>query len=112
MDIKEYQEKSKRTVNKELSKNEVLGNMGLGLTGEAGEVADIIKKHLYQGHDLVVDDIKDELGDVMWYIANLCSACDLELEDVLEYNVKKLQKRFPDGFTEEDSINREEANNE
>lgn len=106
MDIKEYQERSKRTLNKELSIQEVLGNMGLGLTGEAGEVADIIKKHLYQGHDLNIEDIKDELGDVMWYIANLCTACGLDLEDVLEHNVEKLTKRFPDGFKEEDSINR------
>lgn len=101
-----YQEKAARTLNNDLTDEEVLGNMALGIVCEGGEVGDMIKKHLYQGHDLNVNDIKDELGDVMWYVANLCTACDLKLEDVLQHNVDKLTKRFPDGFSEEDSINR------
>lgn len=107
MNLREYQVKSKRTLNKELTQEQVLSNMLLGIIGETGEVADIVKKALYQGHKLDIEHIKEELGDIMFYMINLCNALDLELEEIIEGNYNKLLKRYPQGFSSERSVNRE-----
>ncbi|GGI41968.1 nucleoside triphosphate pyrophosphohydrolase family protein [Mammaliicoccus stepanovicii] len=109
MELNEYQQLARRTmgpINDEPIQS--LINGALGLTGESGEVADIVKKHVFQGHDLNKEDLIDELGDVMWYIASCASALDINLEDVGFRNIEKLQKRYPDGFKEEDSKNRKD----
>ena len=95
MKINEYQELAMRTLNKDLSKKDVLINGVMGLCGESGEVIDIVKKHLAQGHELDKDKIAKELGDVAWYLAEVAYALDLKLEDVLVMNIEKLKKRFP-----------------
>ena len=82
----------------------ILGS--LGLAGESGEVIDAIKKHLYAGHDLDGDALLMEIGDVLWYLALLCSIFGWTLDDALKVNVEKLHRRFPDGFSCERSINR------
>lgn len=79
----------------------------LGVAGEAGEVADIIKKHVGHAHPLNEDKLKDELGDVLWYVADLAKTLGITLSSVAEHNVAKLQKRYPEGFSTERSINRE-----
>jgi NTP pyrophosphatase (non-canonical NTP hydrolase) len=76
----------------------MLANWGLGLAGEAGEVIELIKKHLYHGKELDKDALIKELGDVMWYVAAICSQVGLSLEDVAERNVAKLSARYPNGF--------------
>ena len=86
----------------------MLVNGVMGLNGESGEVIDIVKKHMFQGHELDKDKIKKELGDVMWYVAEVCEALDLSLDEVMEGNIEKLAKRFKDGFTVNESINRKE----
>ena len=83
-------------------------NFALGLSGEAGEVTDYIKKVLYHGHKLDKSVLCKELGDVMWYIAALADAAGLTLEKVARVNIDKLRARYPDGFSQEKSINREE----
>ncbi len=108
MKINEYQELAMRTLNKDLSKKDVLINGVMGLCGESGEVIDIVKKHLAQGHELDKDKIAKELGDVAWYLAEVAYALDLKLEDVLVMNIEKLKKRFPNGFNVEDSIIRKD----
>jgi len=79
----------------------------LGLCGETGEVADQIKKHLYQGHELSREDLINELGDVCWYIAQLASSMGTDLNTVLEKNIEKLRLRYPDGFSVERSLYRD-----
>lgn len=106
MQLKEYQEKSKRTMNMDLEKREALSNMIFGITGETGEVVDLFKKHLFQGHDLDIQHLKEELGDVMFYMVNLCNLIGVQMEDVIEGNYNKLLKRYPEGFDVEKSINR------
>ena len=106
MKIEEFQRLSKRTLNKELTKEQTLSNMVMGISGEAGEVADIIKKHLYQGHRLNKQHLAEELGDVMFYIVNLANTLNLDMRDILEANIKKLEARYPQGFEAERSINR------
>ena len=84
-------------------------NGALGLTGEAGEVADMIKKHIFHGHDLTPEDLVKELGDVCWYLALISHACGISIEHIMEQNIEKLKKRYPDGFSTEKSINRAEG---
>lgn len=78
----------------------------LGLTGEAGEFANLVKKMTAHGHDFDLDSLMDELGDVLWYLAEAATASGLSLEIIANHNVEKLIKRYPDGFSEENSINR------
>lgn len=80
----------------------------LGLAGEAGEVVDTIKKVVFHRHELSREELIRELGDVLWYVAALCTKLDIPLSEVMERNIEKLQRRFPDGWSTERSINREE----
>ena len=108
MTINEYQKLAMTTLNKDLTEKEVLINGVMGLCGESGEVIDIVKKHLAQGHELDREKIIKELGDVAWYMAEIATVLDVELEDVLVQNIEKLKKRYPEGFSKEKSMNREE----
>jgi NTP pyrophosphatase (non-canonical NTP hydrolase) len=79
---------------------------GLGLAGEAGEVVDYLKKVVGHGHKLDRDKLVKELGDVLWYVAEICSAINADMSDVAQQNIDKLKARYPDGFSSERSINR------
>lgn len=70
----------------------------LGLAGEAGEVVELIKKHLYHGKPLDKTELLSELGDVVWYVAAMAHNAGLDIADVLAFNVIKLSQRYPDGF--------------
>ena len=80
----------------------------LGLAGEAGEFANLVKKMTAHGHPFDPEALKDELGDVLWYLAEAATAVGLDLEEVASQNVNKLIKRYPQGFSEEKSRNRGE----
>lgn len=108
MTTKEYQELVCRTQNKALSIRDSIMQKVMGIAGEAGEVVDIYKKHFFQKHELKIDQIKEELGDLMWYIAGLCNLEDISLNDVYEQNIAKLKRRYPKGFTEKDSKDRKD----
>ena len=106
MNFSEYQGLAERTVNKALGPRERPSMAALGLTGESGEVADMIKKHLYHGHELDTEALIKELGDVMWYLAVVASTFGITLEYIAERNIIKLMERYPEGFSELDSIHR------
>lgn len=108
MKANEYQELAMRTLNPKLDKKDVLINAVMGLCGESGEAIDIVKKYLAQGHDFDKEKFKKELGDIAWYLAEAAYAIDVPLEEILLGNIEKLKKRFPEGFSEEKSINRKE----
>ena len=78
----------------------------MGLNGEAGESIDILKKHLFQGHELNKNDLIEELGDALWYIALCADSLEIDLDEVAASNIKKLKTRYPDGYSDEKSINR------
>jgi len=80
---------------------------GLGIAGEAGEVADLIKKEVGHGHPIDIQKMTSELGDVLWYLACLADTYGLSLSDVASYNINKLKARYPAGFSTEASVNRE-----
>ena len=106
MTINEYQELAMRTLNPELNKKDVLINSVMGLCGESGEAIDIVKKWFAHGHQLDKEHLAKELGDIAWYLAEAATALDMDLEDILQANIDKLKKRYPDGFDSERSITR------
>ena len=107
MEINTYQIGALRTINDELTDVEQLQNGLMGLNGESGECIDILKKHLFQGHELDKLHIAKELGDVAWYLAVSSYAIGYDLESIMEMNLEKLHKRYPDGFDTELSKHRE-----
>ena len=108
MTVNEYQKLAMTTLNPALSKKDVLINGVMGLCGESGEAIDIVKKHLAQGHDLNREALIKELGDIAWYLAETATALDISLEEVFARNIEKLKKRYPEGFSTKDSIDRAE----
>lgn len=78
----------------------------MGLNGEAGEVSDILKKALFQGHKIDRDHVAKELGDVAWYLALASDAIGYSLDDICQMNIDKLKARYPDGFESERSVHR------
>lgn len=105
----EYQAERKRTAGERRNRTTDLSVAGLGIAGEAGEVADLIKKHIGHDHELDVAKITDELGDVLWYVARLADLLGVKLSEVARANSEKLDKRYPDGFSAEISRARYEA---
>tara|TARA_B100000029_G_scaffold381522_1_gene376700 strand:- start:2649 stop:3050 length:402 start_codon:yes stop_codon:yes gene_type:complete len=89
---------------------ERLTTAGVGLAAESGEFLEIVKKMVFQGKPWNEDNrdhLIIELGDVMWYVAQACMALEIDFEDVIEGNIKKLEKRYPGGsFTIRNSENR------
>ena len=106
MTINEYQEAALRTASSLNPDYPRLLNGVMGLSGESGEVIDMLKKHIFQGHDLDYDHVVKELGDIAWYLAISADAIGVDLESVLRLNIEKLEKRYPDGFKISDSVNR------
>lgn len=108
-----YTDLALKTLNKDVfEQKDLILNASLGLSGEVGEVNDIIKKYMYHGHKLD-DDMKEkiilELGDVCWYVALMAWAIDkTKFEDVLNKNIEKLEKRYHGEFSTEKSINRKD----
>ena len=78
----------------------------LGLAGEAGEFADLIKKMVFHGHHVPREKLISELGDVLWYIAASALKLDIPLDLVMRANIGKFAARYPDGFCQEASKNR------
>lgn len=108
MTINEYQQLAMRTLNPDLSQKEILINGVMGLCGESGEAIDLVKKHLAQGHELDKEHLAKELGDIAWYLAETAMVLGYSLEEIMQMNIDKLNKRYPDKFSVEASINREE----
>ena len=72
----------------------------IGISAESGEFMEIVKKMIFQGKPCNEDNLehlKIELGDIMWYVAQACLALEVDMDDVLDTNIKKLEKRYPDG---------------
>ena len=81
----------------------------LGLSGEVGEVNDMIKKWIFHEGEMDWTHLKKELGDVLWYVALMCSSIGWELDDVMKMNIEKLEERYPEGFDPERSAHRKEG---
>lgn len=109
MTINEYQKLAMTTLNPALGEKDILINSVMGLCGESGEAIDIVKKWMAQGHALDKEHLAKELGDIAWYLAEAATALDIPLEDILQANIEKLKRRYPEGFDTEKSLDRSEG---
>ena len=107
MDFNEYQKLAMRTTPVTEPDRFILNGV-MGLCGEAGECIDIVKKHIFQGHELDRAKLIDEVSDCLWYIASIANGLGVTMEEIASHNVEKLKKRYPDGFSAEKSLNRSE----
>ncbi|GAC1363978.1 MAG: nucleoside triphosphate pyrophosphohydrolase family protein [Ktedonobacteraceae bacterium] len=105
MNIREYTKEVHRTCSIE-DPRELLILTALGIAGESGEVVNALKKVLYHAHTLNAIELGEEIGDLLWYIVLLCDTVGLSLDDVIQANVEKLRKRYPQGFDVERSRSR------
>ena len=103
-----FQREARRSLRDDLPYEAMCSNMCMGLAGEIGEVIDIMKKHIYQGKELDITDVIEEVGDVLWYIANFCNVNNITMDECMESNIKKLRECFPNGFTIKDANERKD----
>lgn len=104
MTPEEYQNLAMRTAT---PKTDII-NCALGLTGESGEFAELVKKANFQEHPFNKEEAIKELGDSLWYIAVAAKKLGVPLSDVMKINIEKLKQRYPEGFDKQKSINRKE----
>ena len=115
MEATQYQELAARTLvdrpDVEISDTAIMIVWeALGLAGEAGEVANDVKKGVFHQHGLDLEKLKNEIGDTLWYAAALCTTLGLDLSEIMQANIKKLEMRYPHGYNAEDSKRRVDVN--
>jgi NTP pyrophosphatase (non-canonical NTP hydrolase) len=106
MTFPEYQQAAARTASGPCEARELYINGVFGLVGETGEVVDLLKKHVFHEHPLDTAKLAEELGDALWYLSLVATTAGLGLEQIAAGNIAKLKRRYPEGFTTEDSVNR------
>lgn len=106
MQMNEYQLLARRTQNPKLGLKERKEHALMGMISELGEICGCYQK-THQGHPLIVNDVIDELGDLLWFIAEYCDTLRVDLKHVAERNIDKLKGRYPVGFAEERSLHRD-----
>lgn len=105
MNMNEYQQAAARTIRKDLYPEQQGMHALHGIVGEIGEIHSIYQKS-YQGHEIDRNHLKKEFGDLLWFIAEYCTAMGWTLEEVAQGNIDKLKARYPEGFSEDKSLHR------
>jgi len=107
MTTQEYQKQAERTLAK--CETGLLDDFHMitGMQTEAAEISDVYKKHIAYGKPLDFVNIKEEIGDIMWYIANMCNMHGWRLSEIMATNIEKLKARYPDKFSNEQVLNRD-----
>lgn len=103
MTLNEYQSFAARGIHEATLEREPIVGFALGLAGEAGEVVDDIKKRIFHGREVPMGHTAEELGDVLWYVANIATQCGFSLEDIIQQNVDKLMTRYPEMYSRPDN---------
>jgi NTP pyrophosphatase (non-canonical NTP hydrolase) len=108
MDANEYQKLAARTLIDRpgfvISDRDMMAVWNaLGLAGEAGEVADHVKKGVFHQHGIDPEKLKEEIGDTLWYAAALCTTLGFDIGEIMQGNIDKLRLRYPDGYNSADS---------
>ena len=106
MTLEEYEQLAARTLNPTLTRDQRLIDAAAGLMEEAGEVLGLVRKHLFMGHQLDTARVSIELGDALWCLTTVAATLGVSLEDVASANIAKLRKRYPNGYSNERSIER------
>lgn len=101
----EYQKLAARTMDSKLYYGEAIAHSLHGMAGEVGELHSIYQK-VYQGHKIDKEHCMKEVGDLLWFIAEYCTTMEWDLEEVMELNIEKLMKRYPNGFEADKSLHR------
>lgn len=108
MNMNEYQKLAARTINKDLVPYQQEHHALHGMIGEIGEIHSLYQKQ-YQGHAIDTEHLKKELGDLLWFVAEYCTAFGWELNEVATLNIEKLKARYPEGFDVDKSLHRAEG---
>lgn len=103
----EYQSLAARTINSKLNISEQELHALHGMVGEIGEIHSIYQK-FYQGHAINDEHLKKELGDLLWFVSEFCTAMEWSMDDIMQKNIDKLRARYPEGFTVDESLHRAE----
>ena len=107
----DYQNLSSRTIEKGVNFDKQITNFSMGLSGEVGEVIDELKKVVFHGHELNIPELEKELGDVLWYVSAISTTLNLDIDKIMKLNIEKLKERYPEGFSKERSIQRQDKFN-
>ena len=108
MTFADYQKSAARTIGPGLDHVEMVFHALHGMASEVGELHGIYQKW-YQGHTIAAEHVKKELGDILWFIAEYCTAQCWTLDEIAQLNIDKLKARYPEGFSAERSIHRQEG---
>lgn len=104
----EYQKLASRTMRKDLHPIQTEYHALHGMVGEIGEIHSLYQKS-FQGHEYTQEHMKKELGDLLWFIAEYCTAMEWKIEEIMQMNIDKLKARFPEGFEAEKSLHRKDG---
>ena len=110
MQPEEFKKNCQRTKSEEFFYNSVhpdLLHAAIGITTEAGELMDTVKKPFFYGAEFDQVNFEEELGDLLWYIAIACDRLDITFEEIMEKNIQKLKTRFPMKFSKYDALHRD-----
>lgn len=107
MDLQTYQKQAARTLRRLSNEQEDIQHMLFGMMTELGELVDSYKKHYAYGKELDMINVMEEMGDIMWYWANMCNITGINAEASLQVNIDKLKARYPEKFNEELAVNRD-----
>lgn len=109
MEFNRYQTLARRTQDTTLTPEKRLQHALYGLSSEAGEVSGIFQKSI-QGHEIDENEVFKELGDVLWFISEICDCFNVSLDYIAQTNILKLEGRYPvgEGFSKERSIHRKD----
>jgi len=107
MDLQTYQKQAARTLRRLSNEQEDIQHMLFGMMTELGELVDSYKKHYAYGKELDMINVMEEMGDIMWYWANMCNITGINAEASLQINIDKLKARYPEKFNEELAVNRD-----
>lgn len=98
MDFNEYQKKANRTLD---GNEQVLTNCALGLSAESGQVITLVKNYTFRGQKLDPEQLKHEMGDVLWYLSQIAQWAGIDFDDVAQNNIETLNQRYPNGYEAE-----------
>lgn len=107
MELKEYQDWTENLCVKLKTVEDDNTHMIMGMATEIGELIDVFKKNLAYGKELDLVNIKEEIGDIMFYVASFCRINDFNLMDIINTNVAKLEARYPEKFSQHSALNRD-----
>ena len=106
LSVEEYQALAARTIDKGMNNEQMLLHALHGMSSEIGEIHGIYQKR-YQGHKIGADRVREETGDLLWFVAEFCTANGWNMAEIMSENIEKLKNRYPDGFEPERSVHRQ-----